>query len=104
MIHIKTEALFMDENVSVLIELPAAPRKGETIHLDARTQKVLEKKAKSSLDIAYEYYPKWFYGHSCNGQKPKHKNLKDLSFDDAIYVYSVLYIPNSDVIHIELNS
>lgn len=104
MVHIKNENTYIDDNVYVQIELPAVPRKGEILYLDNDLKQVLEDKAKSNLEVAIKYAPEWFYGHSHNCEELKQENLTDLSFDDAIYVDSVAFHANSEIIHIELNS
>ena len=104
MVHIKNENTYIDDNVCVQIELPAVPRKGEILYLQNDLKQVLEDKVKSNLEVAREYAPKWFYGHSYNCEEPKQVNLTDLSFDDAINVDSVAFNANSEIIHIELDS
>ena len=104
MIHIKNESTYIDVNVCVQIELPAVPRKGDTLYLDNDLKQVLEDKAKSNLEVARGYAPKWFYGHSYDCKEPKQENLQDLSFHDATNVDSVAFNGNSEIIHIELDS
>ena len=104
MVHIKNENTYIDDNVCVQIALPAVPRKGEILYLQNDLKQVLEDKVKSNLEVAREYAPKWFYGHSYNCKKPNQENLIDLSFDDAINVDSVAFNANSEIIHIELDS
>lgn len=92
----------MDENVFIDTKLPSVPRVGETVYLSEEEQNKLEKKAKSSLDIA-RTYQNWFYGNSFGCENLKEKHLEDLMFDSAITVCAVLYNTNSDIVHIELN-
>jgi hypothetical protein len=104
MVHIKNDNEFIDSEVFVEIELPAVPRKGEILHLTKEQHEILENKAKSNLKIARNYAPEWFYYGSSGCQNPKKKNLKDLTFLDAIYVDSVVFTGNSEIIKIELNN
>jgi len=104
MVHIRNENTYIDDNVCVQIELPAVPRKEDVLYLDHDLRRILEDKARSSLDVARRYAPKWFYGHSSNCKEPKEENLIDLMFDAAMYIDNVSFIANSDIIHIELDS
>lgn len=103
MVHIKNDNDFIDSNVFVEIELPTVPRKGEILYLNEKQQEILKNKVKSDLKIALNYAPKWFYGHSWECKKPKKKNLKDLNFNDAIYVDIVVFTGDSEIIQIELD-
>ena len=103
-VHIKNHSDFLDSNVFVEIELPAVPRKTEILYLNEEQYEILENKAKSNLKIARNYAPEWFYYGSSGCQNPKKKNLKDLTFLDAIYVDSVVFTGNSEIIKIELNN
>lgn len=103
MVHIKNDNEFIDSEVFVEIELPAVPRKGEILYLNEEQYEILENKAKSNLKIARNYASEWFYYGSSECQNLKKKNLKDLNFGDAIYVDSVVFTGNSEIIKIELD-
>lgn len=103
MVYIKNDNEFIDSEVFVEIELPAVPRKGEILYLNEEQYEILENKAKSNLKIAKNYAPEWFYYGSSECQNLKKKNLKDLNFGDAIYVDSVVFTGNSEIIKIELD-
>ena len=103
-VHVANEYDFMDSRVAIDILLPATPRKGETLYLKDEQLRELEKQACQNLNIASLYYPKWFYGHSYNCDDPKESNLKDLGFDDAIFISSVAYNADEDIIYIEIDS
>jgi hypothetical protein len=103
MVHIKNHNEFIDSDVCVEIELPAVPRKGDILFLNEEQIQILENKAKSNLEIAQNYAPKWFYYGSSGCKEPNENNLKDLKFEDAIYVDRVAFNGNSEIIHIELD-
>jgi hypothetical protein len=102
MVHIKNENTFIDDNVSVQIELPAVPRNGEFLYLDNDSIQILEDKAKSDLKIARNYAPKWFYRGSVKVEEVEQDDLINLSFHDAIQIDSVAFKANSDIIYVEL--
>lgn len=93
----------MDEEVYVNISLPFLPPVGSILHITDEMQLQLEAMAKSSLDIAQRYAPKWFYGKSRNCDEPKDENLEDLSFSDALYVTKILFKANCDIVELEIN-
>jgi hypothetical protein len=103
MVHISADNDFNDDRVCVQLELPAVPRKGEILCLGNDIVKILEDKAKADLETAQSYAPKWFYGRSYECSCPKNENLEDLSFSDAMYITSVLFHANSDIIHVEID-
>ena len=102
-VHIKNENEFIDSNVFVDIELPAIPGIGEVLYLNEEQREILEKKAISDLSIAENYFPKWFYYGSSNYKEVEEKILENLLFQDAIFVDSVVFTANSNVIQIELD-
>lgn len=103
-VHIFTENTFMDDNVCVKTTLPCLPHIGDVLYIDKYE---LEQKAKRTLEIAGKY-AEWFYGESSKvtqyGENSvKRKNLKDLSFSDAIFVRNVLFNADDEFVHIELS-
>jgi len=102
-IHVCNDYTFLDDDVYVEIELPTIPRIGEIVYLNDDLFNKLEKQIKSSLKKAQEYCPKWIYGKSYDCDDPKKENLSDISITDIMYVTSIAYEANSDVISIELN-
>ena len=102
-IHIHTPDLCCDENVYVDINLPSVPRINEVVFLDDELFLELENKAKVNLEVA-RFYTEYLYGASLEVEMEdlQQKNLKDLGFEDAHYVYNVVYNSNSDIIKIEL--
>lgn len=104
-IHIKNNFCEMDSDVSCLIQLPSVPRVGDIVRLSITNIIELENKAKElGLDYLIYYAPKWFYGESCNIGTPTKDNLKDFSFDDAIYVSQVEFISDYDIVNIQLDN
>lgn len=101
-IYIKSEQALYDEDVFIDALLPCIPNIGNLIFLKNEQQYELEKKAKTNLDIANKFTPKWFWGHSSRIEYGdiKEENLKDLSFGDAMYVHNVVYEPNSEIVKI----
>lgn len=93
---------FLDEKVCVEISLPCAPFIGSYLQLGDELKTELENKAKSSVNTALKYAPKWFYFGSKNVGAITDENLKDLSFADALYVSSVTFKANQDILFIEL--
>ena len=103
-VHIAGEGLFMDKNVFVEISLPAVPRIGDSFHLIEDMIDHLEKMAKSDIDIACQYFPKWFYRCPLGEKIFNGCDLEDLSFSDAVRVSDVLFTANSEIIDIELDN
>ena len=101
-LHIYAPENFMDRQVSVPIELPFVPQKGDYLFVPEELILKLEEKAKSNLQIARRYAPKWFRRKSFDVQLPEEENLPDLSFADAQTVHAVAYHANSDIIHVEI--
>lgn len=101
-VHVSNENDYLDNKVD--IQLPAVPRKGEYLHLPEELRQELEKQACKDLWVAANYAPKWFYAKSYGCTKPGAENLEDLSFSNAVYVSSVAYFANSELIHIEIDS
>lgn len=103
-IYIKSEYSLFEEEVFIDALLPNIPNIGNLIFLENEQQYELELKAKSSLEIANKFAPRWFYTtRSLNikqGGDVKEENLKDLSFGEAMYVHNVVYEPNSEVVKI----
>lgn len=101
-IYIKSEYSLFESEVFIDALLPHIPSKGNIIYLDEQQESELELKAKSSLDIANKFAPRWFYGHSGNVEYGEviEENLKDLSFTDAMFVHNVIYEPNSEIVKI----
>lgn len=99
-IYIKSEHALFEEEVFIDALLPCIPNIGNLIFLGNEQQNELEKKAKTNLDIANKFTPKWFWGHSSGIEYGdiKEENLKDLSFDEAMYVHNVVYEPNSEIV------
>lgn len=103
-IHIKNENTgSFDNRVCVNVELPASPRKGEVIYLSAELRGQLESKVRANLNVAKDYAPKWFYNASFDCREPNQKDLENFGFDDALFVCSVAYKPNSEVVLVELD-
>lgn len=101
-VHIHNNNSFIDDKVFVDIKLPFVPKKGDTLYLTQEHKDSLKAQAISSLDIAKRYAPKWFYSGSSNCKNPTEENLKDLAFDDALYVHCVSYFADSDIVHLEI--
>ena len=101
-IHIEIENDFMDRDVYTDIILPFVPQIGNIVHLSESQIAELEGRAKSSLDIARRYAPRWFHGHSYLCENPTEENLEDLNFEDAITVQQLLFKGDSNIIEIEL--
>jgi hypothetical protein len=99
-LHIYSGAYYMDEDVCIEVNLPCLPPINAILNCD---KEELENKARSELRIA-NTYSDWFYGKSSNIETVKQENLEDLTFDDAIYVYSIEFNANEDYVHILLNS
>ena len=102
-IYITNDNVYMDADVSIDIKLPCVPQIGSTLYLDEEQSLQLLNKAKSSLEIAERYAPKWFYGHSYNVEEVKEENLVDMGFDDATHVKAVSYNANSEIVEIGLD-
>jgi len=102
-VHIKSDNDFLDERVSVVINLPVVPRAGETLYLTEELRLELETKARMDLRLAAKYAPKWFYGASSQCREPKPENLKDLSFEDALFVSSVAYFADREIVQLEID-
>lgn len=101
-IYIKSEQALYEEEVFIDAILPHIPNKGNIVFLENEQQYELESKAKSNLDIANKFAPKWFWGHSSGIERyeVKEENLKDLSFGEAMWVHNVVYEPNSEIVKI----
>lgn len=102
-VHIVSEE-YMDEDVYADIKLPSIPNIGDTLYIGTDALLLLQAKATFSLNIAQRYCPKWFYGNSCKVTPNElgYENLSDLSFEDAIFVSSVSYKANQNIVEIEL--
>lgn len=102
----KEYGCYNDGNVSIDIELPAVPSRGEVLNLSDDMIHILEEKAKADLEIARDYANKWFYykSYNCDPHDIKYENLQDLGFSDAIIVTSVMFSANSEIIEILLDS
>lgn len=98
-LHIYSGTYYMDEDVCIDINLPCLPPINSVLYCD---KEELEKQARSELRIA-NIYSDWFYGKSANIEKVEEINLEDLTFDDAIYVYSIEFNANEEFVHILLN-
>jgi hypothetical protein len=105
-IYIKSDYSLYEEGVFISVLLPHIPSKGNVIYLDNKQTSELELKAKKNLDTANKFAPTWFYNGSSNIKygDVKKNNIKDLSFDDAVWVYNVVYKPNSKIIRIIINN
>ena len=89
---------FLDKDVSINIELPSVPQVDDILYLKRKHFSVLEEKAKSSLEIAERYAPEWFYCHSSGVKDVKKENLKDLNFEDAMYVKEIVYTADDEFV------
>lgn len=106
-IYIENDVDFMCDDVCVEIKLPAVPRVGERIFLTHELQEELENMARTSLDTASNYAPRWFYGGFYEELKEKdveERHLEHLSFGDASYVTHVVYNANEGTVQIELGN
>lgn len=87
-VHIANHATFADLDCHVFINVPAIPPIGSQLYLTTEQQEVLEKNADKSM------YSEYLYG----------EQKEYISFDDAVYVKSVLFDCNDELYHIELSS
>lgn len=93
-----------DDDVSIKIKIPLIPKIGDSLYLNYRMLRKLEKMATSKLEIAQRYAPDWFYGGSVNITHPTKENLNDLCFDDLLIVSDIGISANDKYIAIELKS
>jgi hypothetical protein len=92
---------FLDENLFVEILLPGVPIVGTYLQMGGLKDE-LERKAKSSFQIAKLYHPKWFYGSSKLKSEIEEIDVNDLSFEDAMYICSVTFKANDEYLYIEM--
>ena len=101
-IYIDNEGTFMDNLVSIDIQLPECPRKGDVLYLTDELIEELENKVKNDINLAEAYFPQWFFYGSKEKESLNLSDLENLSFDDAIIVNNIIFKANDDKIYIEL--
>ena len=97
-IHIYNDTNYMDRSVQTFVTCDGIPRVGDAFYMDDYTQEFLELAA---LKLGYPGINT--YGHFIYGTKGRYR----LSFDDCVFVNSVLWRPEGGGIyacHISLNS
>ena len=100
-IHIYNDYEAMDMDVYTECLLPAIPQIGSILHLNDKNTAELEAKARSKKEIA-ENYLEWFYGKSISCENIDEADLKDLSFEDAIFVSDIRFVADNEYVDIEL--
>lgn len=101
MIYFENDQDFCDENVCTQIKLPSVPRVGDNFWLNEETVEILAEKAKSDLLTAQTYARTYLYGFNFELEASK-KDIERLQFPMDAIVRAVVFVPNSEIIHVEL--
>jgi hypothetical protein len=92
-----------DDKVHIDVELPCLPHKGDILYITKGQRYSLLQQARKTLGIASRYAPKWFYCGSSGCEHPMPKDLKNMSFSDAIIVNHISFDTSEDFVRIELS-